>query len=435
MSSWREDFSILRHPGVGVLFFGRTLNMLGMAFAPVALAFGILHLPGGDERLLSVVLAAESIPLIVFLLVGGVIADRYPRHRVLFVSQAMAALAYGALAFLIGTGVNNHVVLSVAATISGIGGALGWPALSGLIPQIIPADKLQQGNAVLSFGVSLARIVGIVAGGAATALLGGGTALSVNAAMFAVAAGLALFMAPRRGTSPGGGGGVGSIFADLREGWHEFASREWLWVVVAQWALLIMVFTAAQSVLGPVIAERYLGGAGPWSWILAGQAVGDVLGVVLAMRWKPKHPILAPVLATALTVWVPFLLLAVAAPVWTVVVGQVLTGCSFSLFGVLWNTTMQREIPADALSRVSSYDAMGSMMFGPIGLLLAGPAATMLGPRPAMLGCAVILVVVGAAALVSRDVRTVTWREDAVDGHDVPAVPLIPEDPAPTVHP
>lgn len=436
--SWRADLSLLRAPGVGALFAGRTLNMLGMAFAPVALAFGILRLPGGNEELLSLVLAAEAIPLIIFLLIGGVVADRYPRHLVLVASQTMAFLAYGWLAWLVGTGQNHPVLLVLAATLSGIGGALGWPALTGLIPQIVPEGKLQQGNALLGFGASVARIVGVVAGGAVTATVGGGWALSISAIFYAVTAGLAFTMTPRHlanvGADPrptGSSSRLGSVFGELAEGWREFVSREWLWVVVAQWSLLIMCFNAAQAVLGPIIAKDHLGGEGPWSWILAGQAVGEILGVLLAMRWKPKHPILVPVVATAATIWLPYALIASLAPVWVIVLSMVPMGAVFSLFGVLWNTTMQHEVPQEALSRVSSYDAMGTMMFGPVGLLLAGRAAVAFGARHSMVACSVLLFLTGIAALASRDVRRLTWRDDAVDGHALPSLPALPDDERP----
>lgn len=402
--------------------------MFGMAFAPVALAFGILHLPHGNAKLLSIVLAAESIPLVIFLLVGGVIADRFPRQKVLLLSQTTAALSYGALALLIGNHVDNTVALCGAAIVSGISGALGWPAASGLIPQVVPEDKLQQGNALLSFGASMARIVGVVAGGAVTAAVGGAWALGVSALCYLACGLCAAAIKPRPLVRTEGEElPKGSMFGDLRDGWGEFTKHEWLWVVVLQWSFLILFFNATHAVIGPVVADEHLGGAKPWSWILTAEAVGDILGVLLAMRWRPRYPILAGVAATAITVWAPFLLLGLGTPVWSVVVAMVPMGMAFSLFNVLWPTTMQREVPAEALSRVSSYDAMGSMMFGPIGLLLAGPAAAIWGSRPAMLICAVGLFIVGVAALASRDVRTLTWREEAVDLHDLPAIPDVAE--------
>ncbi|MGL4832443.1 MAG: MFS transporter, partial [Propionibacteriaceae bacterium] len=288
-------------------------------------------------------------------------------------------------------------------------GAIGWPATSGLIPQIIPPTELQQGNAILSFAAGLARIVGVVAGGAVTALVGGAWALLVSALCYLGCSFCAIALNPRQSES---GSESGGMFADLRDGWGEFTKHQWLWVVVLQWSMLILFFNAVHAVIGPVIADEFLGGPKPWSLILTGEALGDVLGVLIALRWHPRRPILLGVLLTALTIWIPFLLLGLGAPLWTVIVAAVPMGAAFSLFDVLWMTMMQRVVPEESLSRVSSYDAMGSLMLGPIGLLIAGPAATYLGARPAMVICAIGLAVVGASALISRDIRTLEWRED-----------------------
>lgn len=424
---------LFRVPGFAILFVGRTLNMFGSSFAPVALAFAVLAIPGATAGTLSMVLAGESIPMVALLLVGGVIADRFRRDRVLMISQIFAAAAFGGLATLVA--VHAPVgTLVAAAVLSGVGIALGWPALSGIIPEIVPTDRLQQGNAALGFGASVARIVGVVASGVVVAFLGGPLALVAAAALFLITGVLVFWLPDRRapGTRPGAPVddaiatepvgqdplpapkfGVGQALRDLAGGWKEFVSHEWLWVIVAQWSLLVMCFTAAHAVLGPVIAEQELGGAQPWSWVLAGEAVGEVVAVVVAMRLRPSRPLLLPVVLTAVLVPIPFVLLGLGAPLWSVIAAMVPMGFSFTLFGVLWNTTMQREVPPEALSRVSSYDAMGSLIFGPVGLLVAGPAADAWGIHAAMTGCGVLLFVIGVVALASRDVRTLTWRPAA----------------------
>ena len=183
-----------------------------------------------------------------------------------------------------------------------------------------------------------------------------------------------------------------------------FISKQWLWVVVAQFAVLVMALQAAHGVLGPVVAKHELGGAAAWSAVLAGKTIGMIVGVVIAMRLRPKRPILSR----------PWHVRRARCPthprherstVDTRASASFLMGISHDIFGVLWNTTMQREIPPESLSRVSSYDALGSLMFGPIGLLLAGPVALAVGPKPALLGCAAVVVIVTLLALLSPDVR------------------------------
>jgi MFS family permease len=368
----------------------------------VALAFGILALPGATATTLSVVLTAQALPMVAFMLVGGVIADRLPRHRVMMAGETINAAAFFCLAAMLLTGWTPLPALVTAAAISGIATAILFPALTGIIPDVVPADRLQTANALLGLGSNISRVAGLVMGGATVVLLGGGWALAVSGTMFAVAA--VLIAALRLTPAQRSAAGQHSVLADLRDGWREFISRQWLWVVVAQFSVLVMAVQAAHGVLGPLVAKEHLGGATAWSAILAGEAVGMIGGVFVALRLRPRRPILFATLLTLPTA-LPYLLLGLGTPLWTIIIGAVVMGVCFDIFGVLWNTTMQREIPAESLSRVSSYDALGSLMFGPIGLLLAGPLAIVTGPRPALLGCAAIVVLTSLAALLSPGVR------------------------------
>jgi MFS family permease len=388
-----------------VLLAARTISMLGMAFAPVALAFGILALPGADAGTLSIVLAAQTIPLVVFMLVGGVIADRYPRSLVLLWGQLLAATSWGGIGIMLLTGHTPLWLLCVASAIAGMSGAAVYPALSGIIPDLVPAHLLQQGNAWLSMGASAARFAGLVASGAVVVWLGGGWAMVFAGTLYLVAAGLSALL-PRGGSlaQP-----EGSPLRQLLDGWGEFRSRQWLFVVVLQWAVLLMVLQASQGVLGPVIAKAELGGAVGWTAVLAGEALGAIIGVGIAMAWRPRRPILVATLLT-FTAAAPQLLLGVSAPLWLVVVSAFFMGIGFDLFGVLWMTTMQHEVPAESLSRVASYDALGSLMLGPVGLLLAGPAATLFGVHAALIGTGLISIATTVFALCFPEVRRLRSR-------------------------
>lgn len=376
--------------------------MLGSAFAPVALAFGILALPGADATTLSVVLTAEALPMVVFMLVGGVIADRFPRYRVMTVSEFISALAFFALAAMMLSGWTPLPAMAAAAACSGVAMAMMFPALTGIIPEVVPADRLQTGNALLGLGANSSRVAGAVLGGGTVVLFGGGWALAASGLMFAVAGVLiaALRLTPgERDTAA-----RHSVLADLRDGWHEFRSRQWIWVVVAQFSVLVMALQAGHGVLGPLLAKESLGGPAAWSAFLAGEAVGTIVGVIVSLRVRPTRPILVGTLLCLPTA-LPYVMLGTGAPLWAIVAGAFVLGVCFDVFGVLWQTTMQREIPPESLSRVSSYDALGSLMFGPIGLMLAGPVANLVGTRTALLGCAALVVLSTLAALLSPGVR------------------------------
>jgi MFS family permease len=393
---------MVRERRFALLLTARTISVLGGSFAPVALAFGVLGLPGATATTLSVVLTAEALPMVAFMLVGGVIADRLPRHRVMTAGETLNATAYFCLSGMMLTGWTPLPALVAGSAVSGVASAVLFPALTGIIPDVVPADRLQTANALLGLGANISRVAGFVLSGAVVVLLGSGAALAAGGAMFALAAVLValLRLTPKEDAAAGNS----SMLADLRAGWREFRSRQWLWVVVAQFSVLVMAMQAAHGVLGPLVAKESLGGAPAWSAVLAGEAVGMIAGVLVALRLRPRRPILVATILTAPPA-LPYVLLGVGAPLWSVVLGALVTGVCFDLFGVLWSTTMQREIPPESLSRVSSYDALGSLMFGPIGLLLAGPVAVMTGPRPALIGCSVIIVLTSLVALLSPGVR------------------------------
>ncbi|WP_406164804.1 MFS transporter [Streptomyces sp. NBC_00996] len=390
---WRDQQFVL-------LLCARVLSVLGNGFARVALAFAVLALPGASAGRLSVVLACQALPQLVLILVGGVIADRMSRARLMVLADVLGAAAYSGLAAMVLTGHAPLVALCLLAVAAGTATALFSPAMDGLLPLVVPADRLQQANGLLRMGTNSSLLLGLALSGVTVALVGAGWALALNAASFvasaALTARLRVAARPRRRSSG---------WADLREGWQEFTSRQWLWVVVAQYAVVVAALNANVGVLGPLTAEQHLGGARAWSVIVAAQAVGTIAGAGLAARVRVNRPILVAVLCT-FPAAVPIALLSADAPVWLIAAAMFGAGIAGDVFGVLWATTIQREVPEQVLSRVSSYDWFGSLAFAPLGLLVAGPIATAVGTSQALAGCAALVVLATTAALLSPQVRS-----------------------------
>ncbi|MGX9889953.1 MFS transporter [Streptomyces sp. NPDC002276] len=392
---WRERPFML-------LAAARTVSVLGNGFARVALAFAVLALPGAGPGRLSLVLACQAVPQLVLILVGGVIADRMSRARLMALADVLGAGAYTGLAVLVLSGHAPVLAMCLLAVAAGTATALFAPAMEGIVPLVVPADRLQRANGLLRVGTNSALLLGLSLSGVTVALVGPGWALALNAASFALSAALtARLPVPSRPPRKTSG------WADLRDGWREFASRQWLWVVVAQWSIVIAALNANVGVLGPLTADRYLGGARAWSLIVAAQALGTIAGAGLASRVRVRRPILVAVLATFPTA-APVALLAVRAPVWLIAVAMFTAGVSSDVFGVLWSTTIHREIPEESLSRVSSYDYFGSLSFAPLGLLIAGPLAATVGLGHALAGCAALVVLATGAALLAPGVRRLT---------------------------
>ncbi|MDR1238416.1 MAG: MFS transporter [Propionibacteriaceae bacterium] len=388
-----------------LLLIGRTAAMLGFAFGPVALAFGILALPWGDDQHLSVVLFFQVMPQVLLILFGGVIADCYPRARVLQLGMFTMGLGWVTIGVLIWSESSAIAPICAAASITGIAGAVLYPAFTGIIPEIVPADKLQQGNSWLQMASAAARLFGLVAAGAAVVFLGSGWAVITTGLLYLCSATLVCFLPvnkPQPSSSP-------NLFTQLKEGWKEFSSRQWLWVVVLQYAFVVMMLNASHGVLGPVLAKEELGGPVAWTAILTGEALGAGVGVIISLRWMPKHPIFVGTLVT-LTAGVPALLLGLSVPVPFVVLAAVAMGFGFEFFTVLWMTTMQLEVPPEVLSRVAAYDAFGSLVLGPLGLLIAAPMSELFGIHLAMGLSGLVVIAVTLGALCFPEVRHLQSR-------------------------
>jgi MFS family permease len=388
------------------LFLGRTTSFVGNAFANVALAFAVLDLTGSKADL-GFVLAARSIPQVLFLLVGGIWADRLPRNRVMVLSNVASGISQGAIAVLLLNGQAQVWQLMALAAVNGLSSAFFFPAAVGIVPQTVPQRMLQSANSLLSLGSNASWIVGAAVGGLVVAATSPAVGIAVDAASFFLAA---LFLAMiRLPTSLRME--ASNFLAELAVGWREFISRAWLWSIVLQFGFVNAIQLGTEGVLGPAIAKDHLGGAAAWGLILTAESIGLILGGLILLRLRPRRLLLAATLGYLLTV--PFLLgLAGPAPLVMLVALAALAGVGTETFGILWETTFQQEIPEEKYSRVSSYDALGSFVLIPLGVASAGPTAELIGTRTTILAAAAISVTATLAVLFVHDVRTITRRAD-----------------------
>jgi MFS family permease len=403
-SAVRADLAPLREREFRLLFAGRTISLVGSAIAPVALAFAVLDLTGSKTDL-GLILAARQIPLIVFILVGGIWADRLPRNRVMVGANVVSGLTQAAVAALLISGTAEIWQLAALGALNGCSTAFFFPASSGVIPQTVPAQLLQPANALLRLGINAALIGGAAVAGFLVAAFGSGTAIAIDAATYLLGAFFVSLMRLPASVRME----AQHFLRELGEGWREFRARTWLWVIVIQFAFVNAVESGALNVLGPVISEQELGGARDYGLILMAQAVGFVTGGFLGLRFQPRRMLLA---ATASIMVTPVLAVSLGFPVVlpALLVAAFVAGICVETFGILWDTTMQQEIPPAALSRVYSYDMLGSIAFVPIGLAVAGPVADLVGVREALWGAAAIVVAVTLPVFAVREVRTLERR-------------------------
>jgi MFS family permease len=397
------------------LFLGRTTSFVGNAFANVALAFAVLDLTGSKADL-GLVLAARAFPQVLFLLVGGIWADRLPRNRVMVLSNVASGVSQGAIAVLLLTGRAEVWQLAVLGAINGLSSAFFFPAASGIVPQTVPQRLLQPANAILRLGQNASWIGGAALGGLVVAATSPGVGIAVDAgSFFAAALLLALIHLPSTLKME-----ASNFFGELRDGWREFSARKWLWVIVLQFGFVNAVELGVQGVLGPAVAKEHLGGAAAWGLILTADAVGLVAGGLIMLKFRPRRLLLTATFGVLLTI--PFLLgLAGPMPVVALIALAALAGIGTETFGIMWDTTMQQEIPQEKLSRVYSYDALGSWVLIPLALAVVGPVSELLGTRETILAATAISLIATLAVLFVRDVRTIERRdsEPLVESVDV----------------
>ena len=391
------------HKGFSMLASARFISNVGNGMSPIALAYGVLSIPGADGGDLSLVMSARFFPLVAFMLFGGVLGDRFQRNRIVGGSDIVGSVIVGFSAISLIGGFPHIWILVAMGALFGFLNALWWPAMSGVLPAIVPKEKLSDGNAVIGLMSNLGYIFGSLLGGLIVAAFNPGWGLLVDAVTFFIA-GLILWNltipTKERIESPG-------VLHDLKAGWREFISRSWVVTMVTSLALINLAFESLYQVLGPLNFESSTNGPRQWSLNLAGLTAGMMVGGVIVLKRKFKRPLLIAMILIALsTVW-DFALAFDLPLIWTVA-ASFFSGITVEFYVVTWATSLQSHIPEKSFSRVNAYDAMGSYGIAPIGIVIAGPLAMHFGVNTILLATAALTFVAACASLTVKSVRNLS---------------------------
>ena len=397
----------LRERNFRLYFSSRVVNLLGSLMAPVALAFAVLGISDSPTAL-GAVLAAHSIPMVVFLLAGGVLADRFGRTLVIQSSNVLAGLTQLAIAVLVISGTAEIWHLVVLTAVNGVAAAAALPALASVLPQLVPREQLQQANVLVSMARSGLSVVGPTVSSLIVVGVGPGWALAVDGLAYLGAAAL---LAPIRLPRPVRAVG-GSAIRDLREGWGYFRSTTWLWVVVLAFSVICAVHQGGFFTLGPVLAKDTAIGERGWGLILSAEALGLLVTGFVLLRVRLERPLFWGMLGTVLYA-APLVALGLTDSLLLVVLAAFVAGAGIEVFGLGWQLAMQENVPDDMLSRAFSFDALGSFAAIPLGQLVAGPLALAFGLQPVMLVAGLALAAVALLTLLSPSVRDLQRAEPA----------------------
>ncbi|WP_405892879.1 MFS transporter [Streptomyces sp. NBC_01527] len=387
---WNRNFRLF--------FIARTAALFGDGMIPVALTAGLLG-AGRPHSSVGFALAAWMGPLALFVLFGGVLADRFTPRRMMIIADALRLVGATVLAISFATGNPPLWAVYALSSVAGVGAALFQPGVASTVPRV--SLDVQRGNAVLRVSEALMTMAGPAFAGLLVGLASAGAVYAANASTFAVS-GVCLFLlrlAPR----PADEAPRGTFVAELVDGWREFRARSWLWGVIAIWT--VYGFT----VMGPMlpltaveVTEAH--GSGTYGVMMAVNGAGSVVGGLLALRLRPRRPLAAG--AMALTgVCVNLVVLGLEMPVFALGVGQFVAGAVFAFWLVMWSTTVQTHVPPEALNRLHAYDVAGSLLMLAAGRALAGPVADAVGASEVLLAGAVINALVVGVLLAARPIR------------------------------
>jgi MFS family permease len=395
---------VLRHRDFRYLFAGQAASQIGDRAVVVALALYVTQRSGSPSDL-GLILFAQSLPLVILLLFGGVWADRLPRHRIMIATDAARAGLHALLAALIFLGPVAVWQIAAIEALFGAAQAFFAPAYSGLVPQTVPEESIQDARAITESMSNLAFLLGPAIATALVLGLGAWEAFALDAASFVLSAVLLTQVRPRERA------GIVMIQAgvmhDLRAGWREVRCRSWVWVTIAVFTGSVLCVYAQWYSLAPRIARDVYGSAGLFGLLESLVGVGAVLGAVVGLRWRPQRPL---VMGMLLILFWPLndLAFSLGAPLALVCVSSLALGFGWALMAIWWETALARHIPPGALSRVSAWDWMGSLALLPLGYALAGPLASAVGARTVLgVGSAIgmVLLVIGVLPRQTRALR------------------------------
>jgi len=420
--TFRESLTVLRISQFRLVLLERLLSTSATGISAVALSFAVLEVtrsaahPDGNAAAVSFVLAAQLAPMLVFTLVGGILADRFRPQRVMMAANLSAAAGEGLAATLMFTHSAHTWNLLIAALLMGTGGALFYPSSQSLIPRLVPEEQMQAASSLSRLAQSSMLMIGSALGGVLVSVFGPGWAMGLDGALLLLGTTplLRITVTALERTAEKAPG----MLHELHEGWAEVRSRTWLWAVIACYAAVLAGWFGGFLVIGPEVAKARLGGAAAWATIISCDGLGILLGGIAGLMYQVKRPMFVGTILT-FAFALPPIVMGLGGPLWAISAVSVLAGFSGEYFMILWTVALTRHIPQDKLARVYSYDALGSLSASPLGDLVAGPAANAFGTKAVQLGAGAVIVGATGLTFMSSQVRHL--RADAPVSSALPA--------------
>lgn len=390
-------------PTLRKLVAARFISNLGNGLGPIAIPFGVLGLPNGTPTALSLVWLSTMLPLTGFMLIGGVIGDKFPRAQMVGGTDILLGLLVLGNGLALITDHGSVLLFIFVGAISGFLNAIWYPSMGALTTDLADEKILQESNSAIGFASNVALIIGSSIGGVLVATLGAGWAIAIDGLTF-LTAGLIVFSL--RKYTPVAKPSSESTLHEIKNGWREFTSHKWIVAIVAASTVMYACERSIYSVIGPIAAKENLGGPKPWSLILVFMSVGSVFGVVVAGKFKPKYPIRVALLAQFPTVIWAYML-GNSHSVILIAFSAFVFGIALDLFYVLWITTIQQHVAKESMSKVMAYDAWGATALAPFIMGAAGPTIVKFGLQQTLDILVVVLFLAISLPFLVKEVRDI----------------------------
>jgi MFS family permease len=358
---------------------------------------------------MGTVLILSQIPLLIFILIGGIVVDRFPRIRIMFLSDLLSGLVVTFIAVFAWLDVLEIWHIYVASLVFGFVEAFFFPAYQAVIPQITPPDMLTSANSLNGLSQRMMGVIGPILGASLVAVGGTSLAFGLDALSFLISAicvfpilRMGLYEKPKQENILEENKKPASIreaarqgISDLREGWDAIITVPWIWITIVIFGFLNIMEASPRAVAMPFLIKDDLGAdVSVMGWFGSAFSIGYVLSALWLGQYKKlRRRGLLGYLPVALNGFM-LLLFGLKSPIPVLIGAMFVYGFCFNIFALVWNNTLQEMVPHEKLGRVYAIDSLGSWVLLPIGFALAGWATDLVGAPTVFLigGCGTILM-------------------------------------------
>lgn len=384
-----------------LFFIGRTIDLAGSAMTPVVLALAVLQATNSVSDT-GVVLAANVLPALILMLLGGVVADRICRARILIITCGLSALVQLAMAAALFSQSFSLILMAVLAACSGMISAFSSPALRGIVPDLVDEDHIQNANAALATAKNASKILGPTIAGLLVAFAGGGMALVIDAITFILAA---AFFSRLPGQTSAKRRQDGML-KQLSEGFAVFRGLRWVWTLSLSYAMINLFMIGPWQVISPDLIRQDHSIA-VWGIILSVRAAGLLCASIVLLKFRFKNPLVAGLIFGSMTA-LPLLAIGINAPIAVIFIIVFVSSFGITAAGVTYDSALQSRVPRSELSRVASIDDLLSFATVPLSQALIGPVSRLVGAHEVLVISAITVITLHFVPLLVRDVRIVT---------------------------